>query len=82
MSNIIQSQRVQTQTTIHFALQHTTHNFGITTPNGTKGSQTQLTNTTTCPRKSACGLYYLECRDCGRAIFSDGTGSASNTSCY
>lgn len=81
MPNIIKSQRVQTKSTIHFALQHPTHNFGITNPDGTKGSQTRLTNNTVCPSKSACGLYYLECRDCGRVIFSDGTGSASNVSC-
>lgn len=81
MLNVIEDQRTQTQTTIHFALQHTTHDFGLTHPDGTKGSTTRLTNTSASPRKSSCGLYFLECNKCGRAIFSDGTGSASNTSC-
>lgn len=81
MINIIESQHVQTQTTIHFALQHTTHDFGLTKPDGTKGSATRFTNNTSTPRKATSGIYYLECNNCGRLIFSDGTGTASNTAC-
>lgn len=33
------------------------------------------------PKKAKSGAYYMDCLNCGRSVFEDGTGSA-NGGCY
>ncbi len=39
------------------------------------------TNTKRSPKKATSGIYYIDCVNCGRCVFEDGTGSA-NGGCY
>lgn len=41
----------------------------------------KVTNRKKSPKKSHSGLYYMDCINCGRSVFEDGTGSA-NGGCY
>lgn len=51
------------------------HNFGATNRLGVFHERTAS------PKRSACGLFYLDCRACGRAVIEGLSGSASTASC-
>lgn len=54
----------------------TKHRFGVVDP-----IDLNSTNRGASPKKSPSGLFYLDCVNCGRSVFHDGTGSAAQSAC-
>lgn len=52
---------------------NTGHDFGQLKTRGRKNAPS--------PKLSSAGQFYLDCHNCGRSIFDDGSGSATSSSC-